>query len=65
MEDLLTINEAAAYLGVTRNALAQWRFLGKGPKYLAPTARTIRYRKSWIDEWLAASERTQTGQAAA
>lgn len=46
---------AAIYTGYSRQTMAQWRYLGKGPKYLRPTPRTIIYRKSDLDAWLAAS----------
>lgn len=64
MNDLMTIAEACAYLHVSKNTLAQWRYLGTGPKYLNPTRRSVYYRQADIDAWLEASERTQTGIAA-
>jgi len=60
----MTIEQQMEYLGMTRQGLAQLRFKGTGPRYMAPTPRVIRYRKSWTDEWLQASERTGTGVAA-
>jgi hypothetical protein len=56
-DDLLKISEAAEYLRMTKGQLAQLRYLKKGPKYMAPTPKTILYKKEWCDEWLAASER--------
>ncbi|MDQ0822792.1 putative DNA-binding transcriptional regulator AlpA [Arthrobacter sp. V4I6] len=46
---------AANYTGYSRQTMAQWRYLGKGPRYLRPTPRTIIYRKSDLDAWLSAS----------
>lgn len=46
---------AASYTGYSRQTMAQWRYLGKGPRYLRPTPRTIIYRKSDLDAWLSAS----------
>lgn len=65
-DDLMTIDETVEYLhGVfNKNALAQMRFKGEGPKFLKPTPRTVLYRRSVVDEWLNASERTITGVAA-
>lgn len=40
--------------------LAQLRFRGLGPKYFKPTPRTVLYRRSDIEAWIAASERTGT-----
>lgn len=62
----MTIDETVEYLhGVfNKNALAQMRFKGEGPKFLKPTPRTVLYRRSVVDEWLNASERTITGVAA-
>ena len=54
-EVLYRPNMAANYTGYSRQTMAQWRYLGKGPKYLKPTPRTIIYRKSDLDAWLAAS----------
>ena len=59
-DDLMRIPEAAEYLQMTPGALAQLRYTGKGPRYMAPTPKTILYKRSWIDEWLQASERTGT-----
>lgn len=58
--DLWTIDQVAEYLQVKRNALAQLRYMGTGPKYFALTPKIIRYRKSDIDAWVAASQRTGT-----
>lgn len=54
-DELMRPQSAATYTGYTRQTMSQWRYLGKGPKYLKPTPRTIIYRKSDLDEWLAAS----------
>jgi hypothetical protein len=49
--------EAAPYIGTTPGTLAQWRYLGKGPKYLRlPGSRTILYRKTDLDAWLDSGE---------
>lgn len=53
---------AARYTGYSRQTMAQWRYLGKGPKYLRPTPRTIIYRKSDLDAWLSASLVDPTGK---
>jgi predicted DNA-binding transcriptional regulator AlpA len=50
--------------GMSKGALAQLRFTGKGPKYRAPTPRKILYLESEIREWVEGSVRTQTGRVA-
>lgn len=49
--------------GMTKQGLANARYLGTGPKYLAPTPRKILYRRTDVIEWVEASERTSTAQA--
>jgi hypothetical protein len=55
-DDLMRIPEAAEYLHMSKGSLAQLRYLKKGPKYTAPTPKTILYKKEWLDEWLVAGE---------
>jgi hypothetical protein len=51
--------------GLTKGALAQLRFQGKGgPPWLNPTPKKIVYRESDIVTWLEGSERTRTGRVA-
>lgn len=59
-----TVSEASAYIPMPKGQLAQLRYTGKGPRFLKPTARTVLYRKGDIDEWLNASVRTSTVEAA-
>ena len=63
-DDLMKIPAASEYLGMSKGALATLRYTGKGPKYMAPTPKLIFYRKSWCDEWLNASARISTAEAA-
>lgn len=65
MNEYLTPDQAAALIpGMTKQALAQKRYLGTGPKYLKPGKRVL-YRKADVIAWLEASERTWTGEKAA
>lgn len=50
---LMTTREAAAYLQVSEMQLHVLRKKGNGPKFLQPTERTVRYRLSDIEAWLA------------
>jgi excisionase family DNA binding protein len=56
--DLLTPEEAAAYLRVSKSYLDKLRVYGGGPKFLRPGKRKILYRISHLDDWTA--ERTFT-----
>ena len=49
---LLNERRAAALLGVTVRALQAWRHRGGGPPYFRIGARTIRYRRGNIMDWL-------------
>ena len=50
-ERLITETEAAAFLGVTRRALQQWRLNGNGPKYVKISQRCVRYRRVELIKW--------------
>lgn len=52
MSELLDTKQAAAYLGLHPQTLADWRYMRKGPKWLKAGGRKIRYRISDIDRWL-------------
>ncbi len=47
---LLSEEQAAAFIGVTRRAMQAWRFSGGGPKYIRISARCIRYTKRYLKE---------------
>lgn len=61
--ELMKPDELAARLGTTPGVLAQWRFLGRGPKFIK-AGRAVRYRASDVEAWLDAQTQTQTGQLA-
>ena len=58
-----TIDEqnAAPYVGYTRDALRKWRREGRGPAYIRFN-RSVRYRVSDLDAWLDA-HRVETRDA--
>ncbi len=58
--DLMTIEEASAYLHMSKASLGQLRYTGAGPAYYKPTSKTVLYSRGRVDEWLANSERTGT-----
>lgn len=50
-DEIMTEAQAAEYLSVKPRTIRAWRMTRKLP-YLKLTARTLRYKKSKIDEWL-------------
>jgi len=44
--------EAAKYLSMSPWTLLRWRQIGVGPKYSRLLGRSIRYRKSDLDQWM-------------
>jgi hypothetical protein len=55
--DTLTgTEEVAHFLDVPAKTLAQWAYLGKGPKYIR-VGRYRRYRWSDVEAWLEANTR--------
>lgn len=52
--------------GLTRAALGQMRYTGRGPKYLRPGGtRKILYREADVIAWVEAHEYTRTDQPTA
>lgn len=51
MEQLLTTDEAAAYLRLHPFTLRNWRTRGGGPRAVK-VGRSVRYRLSDIEAWL-------------
>lgn len=65
MEDRwLTIDEVAKMLHLSRGALAQMRYEGRGPAYSKPSPRRVLYRESVVVTWLESLSRTSTADAA-
>ena len=52
-DDLRTVNELAEFLGVSQATLNQWRWRGKGPRWIR-VGRHIRYPRFDTEAWLAA-----------
>lgn len=51
---LVTIDEAAAYLGCTRRTLYTWRSRGRGPRGIRLHHGGVRYRVSDLLSWVEA-----------
>jgi hypothetical protein len=48
---LIPSREAAAYLGVADQTLANWRYLGKGPRFYR-VGQLIKYDERDLDDYL-------------
>jgi excisionase family DNA binding protein len=58
--ELLTTEQAAEYLQLSPKQLVQWRYFGRGPRFLK-AGRAVRYRLSDLDAWLDAHAVTPQG----
>lgn len=63
-DDLLTPEMVTSAIHVPEKTLAQWRYLGRGPRFLKLEGH-VRYRRSDVEAWLAHCARDQTGGTAA
>lgn len=54
---MMTPREVCERLGVTNTALQDWRSAGTGPEYVRLGHRTVRYRHSAVEAYIAARER--------
>lgn len=61
--ELIKPAELAKRIEKSEAVLANWRYLGLGPKFVKVGARSIRYRVSDIEDWLNQQTRQQTGAA--
>jgi hypothetical protein len=50
--EVLTEDDAAAFLQVTPFALRKWRRIGCGPSFIRCGARLVRYARKDLDTWL-------------
>lgn len=60
--ELLTVEEAAQRLKVSRHTLNRWRVEGQGPPYLK-YARVVRYVAATLDAWLIERTRRSTRES--
>ncbi|PJM74346.1 hypothetical protein CS006_03400 [Bifidobacterium primatium] len=59
----MNIKEFCEYVpGMTRALAAQLRYTGKGPKFIKPSSKLVIYRRSDVDDWLAANEHISTAE---
>lgn len=45
--------------GLKTGALAQLRYMGRGPRFYKPTPRTVLYKRSEVMAWIEASATTR------
>ncbi len=64
MENLLSPEEAAPRVGVAEKTLANWRVLGRGPKFIRAGSR-IAYDPADIEAWKADNRFGSTSEQAA
>jgi predicted DNA-binding transcriptional regulator AlpA len=57
--DLLRSKEVAKLLSISPATLANWRYLGKGPKHFN-WGRTVRYRAVEVQRWIEEQEKAKT-----
>ena len=55
-DELLTVADVAAELGVPRSTVYYWRQCGSGPRSIKYPNGEIRFRRSALDAWLCERE---------
>lgn len=56
---LLTPDDVARMMRVSRRTVSTWRYRGKGPRYVHVTHNCVRYRMSEVRKWLMDKERQE------
>jgi len=60
---VMTTEQAATFLGMSRQTLESLRVKGDGPRY-AKLGRLVRYRREALLGWVSANERAHTSEEA-
>jgi len=63
MSQLLTVHQAAEYVGLKPATLNQYRWAGGGPPFFRIGNRTIRYDQADLEVWLRRNRFTSTSEA--
>lgn len=58
--EYLRESQVAAAFSIPAGTLRSWRSLGTGPKFIRLAARSVLYRRSDVETWLAARTVTPT-----
>ena len=61
-DQLLTEKDAASLIGYTPRALQNWRLRGGGPQYVKVSARSVRYQRRDVIEWIDQRKQSHTSQ---
>lgn len=61
-DPLMDEREAASILCYSVRALQNWRHRGGGPDFVKVSARSIRYRRSDLEKWIASRTVSNTSQ---
>jgi predicted DNA-binding transcriptional regulator AlpA len=56
IDPILSDKQMRAWIGVSSPTLSRWRSTGEGPAFVQLGPRRLGYRKSVVEEWLAARE---------
>ena len=59
---LLTVEEAAARLKISKHTLNRWRVTGEGPPFVKYGPRLVRYIDRALDDWAVARTRGSTSE---
>lgn len=62
-DQLLNEKQAASFLCYSQRALQNWRLRGGGPQYVKVSARSIRYRRCDLTEWVEKRLRKNSSQS--
>lgn len=62
MNKLLTQEQAGEMLCISPKTLEQWRYLGKGPRFIRMSSRAVRYSQETIEAWLSGLEVRSTSE---
>ncbi len=60
VEVLLTEQQVAEMLCLSKATLAGWRFRGLGPQHIRLSRRAVRYKLSTIEAWITDHQRSST-----
>jgi predicted DNA-binding transcriptional regulator AlpA len=62
MNRLLTVEEVSEILSLSRGALAQMRYEGRGPVYVKVSAKQILYDEQDLADWVESQKRRGTAE---
>jgi len=62
LDRLITQEAASDFLGYSEKTLERWRYEGGGPRYVAVSARSVRYRRRDLIKWAEARLRENSQQ---